>query len=132
LEELGISLPEASLLVFVLEAGPVGQSEIASKLDAGRAATGLRVDALEQRQLARRIAHPTDRRVWLVEITDAGRSVVDRIREIDQEVRSQLRAGVTKVQRRQLANLLDQIRSNAVLVSERMRDAVNEGRETTA
>jgi DNA-binding MarR family transcriptional regulator len=132
LEELGISLPEASLLVFVLEAGPVSQSEIASKLDAGRAATGLRVDALEQRQLARRIAHPTDRRVWLVEITDAGRSMVDRIIEIDHEIRSQLRADVTNVQGRQMVYLLDQIRSNAVLVSERVRDAVDEGRETTA
>jgi DNA-binding MarR family transcriptional regulator len=111
-----------------LEAGPVSQSEIASKLDAGRAATGLRVDGLECRQLVRRLSHPTDRRVWLIEITDVGRSMVDRISEIDEEIRAQLREGVTKVQRRQLAEILDQIRSNALLII----GAVSEGRQTTA
>jgi DNA-binding MarR family transcriptional regulator len=127
-EELGLSLPEASILAFVSEAGPVNQSVIASKLDAGRAATGLRVDALESRQLVRRLSHPTDRRVWLIEITDVGRSMVDRISEIDEEIRAQLREGVTKVQRRQLAEILDQIRSNALLII----GTVSEGRQTTA
>jgi DNA-binding MarR family transcriptional regulator len=126
LEELGISLPEAGVLAYVLEAGPVSQSDIASKLDAGRAATGLRVDGLESRELVRRLSHPTDRRVWLVEITDAGRAMFERITEIDQEVRAQLRVGVTREQRRLLAELMVQIRNNAMRVVEGTGKAVNE------
>jgi DNA-binding MarR family transcriptional regulator len=89
------------------------------------------VNGLEQRRLVRRQSHPTDRRVWLVEITDEGRSMVDRITEIDHEVRTQPRAGVTRVQWRQLAVLFDHIRSNAVLIIERTHEDVDEGLETT-
>jgi DNA-binding MarR family transcriptional regulator len=36
------------------------------------------VDRLEQDELVRRVAHPTDRRTTLVEITDEGRARVER------------------------------------------------------
>ena len=39
------------------------------------------VDRLEQQRLLRRVAHPTDRRTTLAEITDEGRRVVDKATE---------------------------------------------------
>lgn len=121
LAELHLSLPEASLLAFVLEAGPVSQSEIAGKLDAGRAATGLRIDGLERNGLVRRLAHPTDRRVWLVEATDAGRALVERINQIDWTIRTRLRAGISREQRAQLADVLVQIQGNAFSLLEDLK-----------
>ncbi|MDD9370672.1 MAG: MarR family transcriptional regulator, partial [Acidimicrobiales bacterium] len=39
------------------------------------------VDRLEHQRLLRRVAHPTDRRTTLAEITDEGRRVVDKATE---------------------------------------------------
>ncbi len=122
LQSLGLSLPEASLLAFVLETGPISQSEIASRLDAGRAATGLRIDGLERRALVRRQPHPTDRRVWLVEITEGGRPLVDQVNAIDREIRTRLRSGITREQRLQLAEVLLQIQHNASLLGDHPGD----------
>ncbi|MEM9034917.1 MAG: MarR family transcriptional regulator [Actinomycetota bacterium] len=112
LEALGLHLSQASLLSYVADFGPQAQSRIAERLALGRAATGSMVDALEARGLVRRLPDPDDRRVWLVEITPEGKDVVAEIAEVDQRLRSELRAGTTREDRQQLAELLVRLQSN--------------------
>ena len=52
--ELDLNLTQASLLVFLHEAGPLHQSQLARRLGRGRAATGATVDGLERRGLVER------------------------------------------------------------------------------
>ena len=131
LEELRLSLAEASLLAFVMDAGPINQSEIASKLNQGRAATGSRIDTLEQRNLARRLPDPSDRRVWLVEVTEEGRAVVDRINQIDLTIRTKLRTEINHDERVQLAAILVKIQDNATDLLEHLReDQVTSSRDS--
>ena len=61
---------------------PLAPREIAERLIVSRATiTGL-VDSLERRGYVRRLPHPDDRRMLLVEITESGRRVADEFRPV--------------------------------------------------
>ena len=70
------------------------------------------VDQLERRGLVERRPDPTDRRVWLVASTEAGRRLVDDFYELDRSLRQELRKGITRRERQELAELLDRLGLN--------------------
>lgn len=109
---LGISLPEAMVLALVAERGPLNQATIARSLDSGRVTTSLRIDGLAARGLLERATDPDDRRAWRIAATPAGRELVGRIDEIDREVRTALRRGTSREQRRTFAEVARQVRAN--------------------
>ena len=53
----------------------------------GRASAGALVDDLEKRGIVRRQASPTDKRVWLVELTDEGVELANQIEQRHRKVR---------------------------------------------
>jgi DNA-binding MarR family transcriptional regulator len=108
---LGVNLPEAMLLAFVAEFGPLNQARIAQGLDSGRVTTALRIDALLRRGLVQRTLDPKDRRAWRVSTTRAGRTMVVEINRIDEEVRTLLRQGTTRAERRIFAQLARRVRA---------------------
>ena len=111
-ESLGLNLSQASLLAFLHESGPQSQTALARRLGVGRAAIGTLIDGLEDRGLVERQPDPADRRVWLVQTTQAGKELADPIRESDTELRAQLRAGISREERQQLAQLLLRLQAN--------------------
>ncbi|MGI9606881.1 MAG: MarR family winged helix-turn-helix transcriptional regulator [Acidimicrobiales bacterium] len=110
--EIGITLSLASLLCYVDEFGPVTQTRAADHLRQGRAATGTQVDRLEELDLVERVPDPTDRRVWLLSLTDTGRATAARAIGIDRTVRQELRAGVSRTERQALAKVLIRLQAN--------------------
>jgi DNA-binding MarR family transcriptional regulator len=60
----------------------------------------------------RRLPHPTDRRVWLVHITEFGQQLVASINELDRGLRQQLRAGLSRQDRQVLASILLRLQHN--------------------
>lgn len=116
LARLDLNLTQASLLAFLFEAGPITQSRLASRLELGRAAAGLVIDALEERGLIERRASPDDRRAWLIGLRPEGLRVTKPIFEIDAALRSELRAGISRPERQELARLLLRLRSNLASV----------------
>jgi MarR family transcriptional regulator for hemolysin len=118
LSDLGITLPEASLLAFIAESDPQTQTQLAERLGNGKAALGARIDRLEQTGAIQRLPHKTDRRVWLVHLTDKGSDLVASINEIDQRLRAQLRRGISREERQQLAKTLMRIQQNLDAISE--------------
>lgn len=110
--DLGLNLSEASLLAFVEESGPLTQTRLAQRLGLGRAATGSVIDSLEKRGLVERQPDPDDRRVWLVTVTRAGKDLVEQVNASDQVLRSELRAGISRADRQQLAALLVRLQEN--------------------
>jgi DNA-binding MarR family transcriptional regulator len=122
--DLGLNLSEASLLAFVEESGPLTQTRLAQRLGLGRAATGSVIDSLEKRGLVERQPDPDDRRVWLVTVTRAGKDLVEQVNASDQVLRSELRAGISRADRQQLAALL-------VRLQENLAAALDDGRSST-
>jgi DNA-binding MarR family transcriptional regulator len=67
------------------------------------------VDLLEQEELAKRKDHPQDRRIYLIDITDNGRKVLEIIKGVADEMENKLLNSFTeaerKIIRRALLNL---------------------------
>lgn len=112
LSQLELNLTTASTLAYVVENGPLTQTALAERLGIGRAAAGTNVDKLEERGLLRREADKEDRRVWLVHPTADGAALAERINDVDRAVRQQLRKGIDRQERQQLASLLIRLQKN--------------------
>jgi DNA-binding MarR family transcriptional regulator len=112
LEELGLNLSEAILLAYTQESGPLMQADLAKHMGVGRAAMGSLIDALENREWVERRPKPGDRRVWLIAITPSGEQVARQVTKIDETLRSELRAGIPRKDRRELNQLLNRLREN--------------------
>lgn len=109
---LELNLTQGSMLAYIVEFGPATQSNIASHLGHGRAATGATIDQLERRDLVERLPDPADRRVKLVQVTDAGLDMAEKLRELDLYVSTALREGITRSERRALASVLNRLQLN--------------------
>ena len=110
--QLDLNLSEASLLAYVEEFGPQTQTRLADRLGLGRAATGSIVDGLQKRGCVERHPDAEDRRVWLVTLTATGKELVAEISAIDQVLRKELRCGISRADRHQLADLLVRLGGN--------------------
>lgn len=117
-ESLDLHLNQASLLAFVVDFGDSTQTALAEMVGLGRAATGTMIDHLETRGLLERRPDPNDRRVWLVAATDAGRDVVEQFYDIDRALRDELRRGISRDDRQQLAETLERLDINIDLAIE--------------
>ncbi len=112
LAPLGLTLSLASLLAYVADFGPVSQTRAAEHLGQGRAGTGAQVDRLQQLGYIERRPDPDDRRVWMVAITESGRDLAQRVSEVDHVFRAELRTGITRSERQQLAAVLVRLQRN--------------------
>ena len=112
LTELGLTLSLASLLAYIRDFGPVTQSRAAEHLGQGRAVTGTQIDKLEASGLVERRPDPDDRRVWMIVVTENGRTLADRVDEVDAVLRAELRDGISRADRHTLAALLLRIQHN--------------------
>ena len=116
LADLDLNLTQASLLAFLFETGPIAQSQLASRLGLGKAAAGLVINALEERGLIERRTNPDDRRAWQIALRAEGVRITEPIFEIDAILRSELRVGISRPDRQQLAGLLLRLQANLASV----------------
>jgi DNA-binding MarR family transcriptional regulator len=114
--EIGLNLSEACLLEYVVEHGPMSQTQVAERIGMGRAPAGTIVDNLSNRALLRRTPDATDRRVWLLTATDEGNKLAERIGEVDKDLRTKMRRGLSQVERELLADILIRIQANLTSV----------------
>lgn len=76
LAPLGISPRESGILAAIHQFGPMSQQRIGELLRIDRTTMVLSVDNLAELGLAERTLHPTDRRVFLIALTDLGAQAV--------------------------------------------------------
>ncbi len=112
LEPLDLNLTQASVLGYVAEFGASTQTRLADHLGIGRAAIGSVIDRLQQRDLVARHPDLDDRRVWLVDVTDAGRDMAGRIQQVDEVLRAELRHGIGREERQALSWVLTRLQHN--------------------
>jgi MarR family transcriptional regulator for hemolysin len=112
LKDIDLNLSEACLLAYVVEHGPITQTQVAERIGMGRAPTGTIVDSLSKRGLLVRMPDATDRRVWLLSATEAGLALAAEISDVEAKLRVELRNGLSRPERQQLANTLVRIQEN--------------------
>ena len=82
-QETGLPLaPLRALLVLPLD-DPIPMRQLAKRLGCDNSYVTSLVDALEQRGLAVREQHPTDRRIKVIVLTDKGRELTQRAQLAD-------------------------------------------------
>ncbi len=74
---LHMSLPQFALLNLVADAGTIPMTEASEKLHISKPAVTHLMDRLEENKFLRRMDHPNDRRVSLIQILPKGKKVVN-------------------------------------------------------
>ena len=88
-EQLNIT-PAQSGILFLLRQKPQTMTEISRELSIDNSATTGLVDRLEKAGLAKRKPHPGDRRIFLIEITDVGKEVIEKAHQVVIRVNSEI------------------------------------------
>jgi DNA-binding MarR family transcriptional regulator len=110
LATLDVRQPIFSALAVLDGAGePLTPSEIAERVLVASATMTATLDLQERRGWVRRLPNPADRRSVLVEITDAGREVADRVLPGIHSIEKSVMSVLTARERGQLLAMLDKV-----------------------
>lgn len=82
LEAVGLTMGVAKAMLRLNPGRPTSMRHLAGELRCDNSYITTVVDALEQRGLATREAHPTDRRIKVIVLTDEGEQTRKRVEEI--------------------------------------------------
>ena len=110
--DFGLNLSGAALLALIVEYGPLSQTKLGASLQMGRASAGALVDDLEKRGIVRRQANPSEKRVWLVELTDDGQELANQIEQRHRKVRESYPKVAIQKDLSQMTTILDLITDN--------------------
>jgi DNA-binding MarR family transcriptional regulator len=102
----GMTPSQLSALATVEELGSTRLSDLAAHERIGAPVMTRVVTSLEDLGYVRRVSHATDKRSWLVELTDLGRQTLDNIWNERAAVLADRIAGLTPVQSETLAAAL--------------------------
>lgn len=79
LTQAELTLPQYALLNQLAALGPVSMTLVSKKLHISKPAVTNLVDRLEQNRCLKRLAHPKDRRIYLLQIQPKGKKIVRKI-----------------------------------------------------
>jgi DNA-binding MarR family transcriptional regulator len=105
--------PSSALVLSVLAdaSSQLAPSEIADRLILSRASVTSLLDSLEKSGLVRRTAHPTDRRMLLIELTDAGRRTAHEYRVVVHRHEKDWMAALSSDEKDRLIDVLHRIQT---------------------
>ena len=92
--------------------GPAGVTELARIAQLNPGAMTRLLDRLEERGIVQRVADPSDRRVWRIHTTEAGKTLWTDVSHCGRRVREQAMRGLSDNDRERLTTLLTQVRDN--------------------
>ena len=108
----GLNQSQVAALIHLDRVEELSQTDLAARLGMRKAATGTLIDGLEGKSLVERTRGRDDRRLQLVSITEAGRSVVSEVDEMGEALGTALRQGISREERTQLVSILQRLREN--------------------
>ncbi|WP_263596279.1 MarR family winged helix-turn-helix transcriptional regulator [Pandoraea terrae] len=94
------------------------QTELANRLELGKAALGGLVDRLESAGIVERRADEIDRRAKRVYLSAKGARLIAEMRERSNQMSDRILSGLTRDARRQLAEMLALVKRNLVAIRE--------------
>lgn len=90
--DLRLTQAEAHVLAALSEIAPCSINDLHHRFGQKRSTLTSLLDRLEERGWVRRAAHPTSRRLVLVELTEEGRLIADRAQSAVRELEARLMA----------------------------------------
>jgi DNA-binding MarR family transcriptional regulator len=109
LGQLSLNARQVGILTLVIEREPMTQKGLSDALGIDRTTMVALLDDLEEKGYAARQRHPSDRRAFLVQATEAGSRVKVAAIQILDEQQRQFLAPLTSAEREQLAALLKRL-----------------------
>jgi MarR family transcriptional regulator, transcriptional regulator for hemolysin len=109
---LGLTRSQWQALAYLSRNEGISQSGLADLLDVEPITLSRIVDRLVETGFVERMAHPSDRRVWCLRPTAAGRSKLEQVREPGNKTRSETLAGISEIDRARLIKTLAALRLN--------------------
>lgn len=106
LEPFGLSTREFGLMVRLSHHGTLTQSRLGQLHHTDRTSMVTHIDSLEAGGFVERLRDPADRRVYLIQLTDLGRSTLRDARKFIEEVEHDVTASMTDRQREDVRQLL--------------------------
>jgi DNA-binding MarR family transcriptional regulator len=106
---IDISRPQAGLLRALAASEPTSQQALATHLSLGPSRLVVLIDELEQRKLVERRPDPSDRRVYALGLTPAGRELGERLTKIAREHDQEFCAALDDGERQRLRLLLEKL-----------------------
>jgi len=106
LEQFGLSTREVGLMTRLSHHGTLSQSRLGQLHHTDRTSMVGHVDRLEARGFVERRRDPSDRRVYLICLTDLGESTLRDARKFTDEVEQDITGSMTDRQREQVRDLL--------------------------
>jgi MarR family transcriptional regulator, transcriptional regulator for hemolysin len=124
---LPITRQQAAVVLNIAANEGVSQAEVAAWLGIEPIALVRMLDKLHEEGLVARRAHPTDRRVRTLWLTEGAHPVVERILAINEAIRHEAFAGLPPKTRDGLIDMLGQIKDNLAHQEEVSCDRSGEG-----
>ena len=115
---LPVTRQQAAVVLNIAGNEGVSQAEVAAWLDIEPIALVRMLDKLHEEGLVERRAHPTDRRIRTLWLTEAAHPVVARILAINEAIRQEAFAGLPPATRDVLIDVLSHIKCNLALKEE--------------
>jgi DNA-binding MarR family transcriptional regulator len=111
-QPFGLS-PSSALVLGILadSEAALPPNEIADRLILSRASVTSLLDSLERRGYVRRTPHPTDRRMLLIELTDAGRRIAREFRLVVHRHQKEWMSTLTEREQDQLVRILHRLQA---------------------
>jgi DNA-binding MarR family transcriptional regulator len=112
--ELGLSLSQCKVLVYLARNEGISQSRLAEMTESDPMTLVRILDRMEVDQWLERRPDPQDRRAHCLHLKEGAKPVLTRIWKVADQAREEALAGLSAAEREQLMNLMERIQSNLV------------------
>jgi DNA-binding MarR family transcriptional regulator len=108
----GLTRSQWQVLAHLGQNEGIHQGKLAELLDVEAITLGRIVDKLENLGLVERRPHPSDRRIWVLHLTDAARPKLIQLRKLGEITRQEAMAGMEEADRKCLLKTLRILKAN--------------------
>ncbi len=109
LAPLNFTPPDAGILHLLSQSPGISQQDLAGRLGMHASRLVALIDSMEERGLVARKASPNDRRIYALQLSEAGKEALVAVGRIAREHEEVMCAGLNATERSQLTQLLGKI-----------------------
>lgn len=110
--DLGLTRSQWQVLVYLARNEGIHQGGLAELLEVEPITLGRMIDKLQEGGLIERRPHATDRRVWLLYLTEKARPKLEAIQALGEVTRGEALSGICEEEHRRLLDTLSRMKGN--------------------